>query len=126
LEWKDFLPDAAGGHLGIGFETALGCVDRSGWADRLDTLVHKETESGPVTELFGRPEFFRAERVRGGAALGASFGVLVVLAGSGVLRTSRAGEVPVAKGDTVVLPHAAGDLTVEGDVTALRCLPPAP
>jgi mannose-6-phosphate isomerase len=126
LEWKDFLDDEAGAHLGLGFETALGCVDRQGWAGRLDSLVHRGSAEEPVTELFGHPEFFRAERVRGGGALSASFGVLVVVDGSGTLRTSRAGSVPLTRGDTYVLPHSAGEVTVEGDVVAVRCAPPSP
>lgn len=126
LEWRDFLDDEAGGHLGIGFETALGCVDLGGWAGRLDDLVRRDESAAAVTDLFGQPEFFRAERIRAGAALDASFGVLVVLGGTGVLRTEKAGEVPLEKGATIVLPHAAGQSTVDGDVTAIRCLPPAP
>ncbi|MCT2585015.1 class I mannose-6-phosphate isomerase [Actinophytocola gossypii] len=126
LEWKGFLDDAAGGHLGLGFETALGCVDRDGWADRLDTLVHGDEEgAAPVRDLFGAPEFFRAERVRAGAELAPSFGVLVTLSGTGVLRTEHAGDVPVSAGETFVLPHAAGATTVDGDLSAVRCLPPA-
>lgn len=124
LEWKDFLDSAEGAHLGIGFDTALGCVDRRGWAKRLDELVGHEDSSAPVTDLLGRPGFFRAERLRSGAALDASFGVLVVLSGTGVLRTAHAGEVPLAKGDTFVVPHAAGEAAVAGDVVAIRCLPP--
>ena len=126
LEWRDFLPDEAGGHLGIGFDTALGCVDRRGWADRLGELVRRDDSQAAVTDLFGQPEFFRAERLRGGAQLGASFGVLVVLEGTGVLRTEKAGEVPLVKGATFVLPHSAGESTLDGDVVAVRCLPPAP
>jgi mannose-6-phosphate isomerase len=129
LEWRGFLDDEAGGHLGIGFATALDCVDRSGWADRLDTLVnHPEDDTtAPVRDLFGDAAagFFRAERVRGGAELAPSFGVLVALSGTGVLHTEHAGEVPVARGDTFVLPHAAGAVTVGGDLAAIRCLPPA-
>lgn len=120
LEWRGFLADEAGGHLGIGYDTALGCVDRRGWADRLDELVRSSTD----TDLFGHPEFFRAERIRAGAELDASFGVLVVLDGFGVLRTERAGEVPLAKGATFAVPFAAGESTVDGDVAAIRCLPP--
>lgn len=126
LEWRDFLDDAAGAHLGIGFGTALRCVDRSGWADRLDQLVRHDNGAAAKTELFGRPEFFRAERLRAGAVLDPSFGVLVVLAGDGVLRTEKAGDVPLTKGATYVLPHAVGAATVAGDVTAIRCLPPRP
>ncbi|MCA1654995.1 MAG: class I mannose-6-phosphate isomerase [Pseudonocardiaceae bacterium] len=127
LEWRDFLDSETGGHLGIGFPTALGCVDRRGWAKRLAELVHERSEQAdPVTDLFGRPEFFRAERIRSGAVLDASFGVLVVLAGDGVLRTEKAGAVPLRRGATLVVPYAAGEATVDGAVSALRCLPPTP
>jgi mannose-6-phosphate isomerase len=120
LEWQGFLDDEAGGHLGVGFQTALGCVDRRSWADRLDELVHRSARG----ELFGHPEFFRAERLAAGARLGASFGVLVVLSGTGTLRTEKAGDVPLTKGATFALPHAAGESMVDGDVVAIRCLPP--
>ena len=126
LEWRNFLDDEAGGHLGIGFDTALGCVDRQGWADRIGELVRHDESPAAVTDLFGQPEFFRAERLRSGAALDASFGVLVVLDGTGVLRTEKAGEVPLGKGMTFVLPHATGESTLDGDVVAVRCLPPLP
>ncbi|MGH3760143.1 class I mannose-6-phosphate isomerase [Actinophytocola sp.] len=125
LEWKGFLDTEGGGHLGVGFETALGCVDRSGWDG--DRLVHREEDTeAPVRDLFGQAArgFFRAERVRGGAELTASYGVLVVLSGTGVLHTEHGGDVPVTRGDTYVVPHAAGAATVAGDLVAVRCLPP--
>ena len=129
LEWKGFLDAEAGGHLGAGFETALRCVDRSGWGgDRLGTLVRHQDDTGaPVRDLFGTDaaRFFRAERVRGGAELAPSYAVLVALSGTGVLHTEHAGDVPVSRGDTFVLPHAAGAATVSGDLVAVRCLPPA-
>jgi mannose-6-phosphate isomerase len=133
LEWRDFLDDEAGAHLGIGFDTALGCVDRRGWAGRLDELVrHDGANTDAVTDLFGEQGFFRAERLRSGAVLDASFGVLIVLSGDGVLRTEKAGDAPLRKGETFVLPHAAGESTVDtvdsvdGEITAIRCLPPTP
>jgi mannose-6-phosphate isomerase len=130
LEWKGFLDDEAGGHLGIGFETALGCVDRRGWGgEHLGELVRHQQEDtlAPVRDLFGQPVhmFFRAERVRAGAELAPSFSVLVALSGSGVLYTEHAGEVPVSRGDTFVLPYAAGATAISGDLSAIRCLPPA-
>jgi mannose-6-phosphate isomerase len=127
LEWKGFLDTAAGGHLGIGFETALGCVDRSGWGDRLGTLVHHDEDtSAPLRDLFGdrAARFFRAERIRGGAELAPSFGVLVALSGTGVLHTEHAGDVPVSRGETFVIPFIAGAATVSGDLVAVRCRPP--
>lgn len=120
LEWHGFADDEAGGHLGIGFDRALGCVDRQGWANRLDELVRRS----PTTELLDHPEFFRARRLTTGTELDASFSVLVVLDGTGVLRTEKAGDVPLTKGATFAVPHAAGESTVDGDVTAIRCLPP--
>jgi len=120
LEWQGFADDEAGGHLGIGFETALGCVDRRGWATRLDELVRRD----PGKDLFGHPEFFRAERLGEGTELDASFSVLVVLDGTGVLRTEKAGEIPLTRGATFAVPHAAGESTVDGDVAAIRCRPP--
>ena len=120
LEWHGFADDEAAGHLGIGFETALGCVDRRGWANRIDELVRHDQAA---TELFGHPEFFRAERLTGGAELDASFGVLVVLTGTGVLHTEKV-DVPLTQGTTLAVPHAAGESTVDGEVTAIRCLPP--
>lgn len=127
LEWRGFLDAEAGGHLGVGFETALGCVDRSGWGERLDSLVRHRDSDTPAQDLFGAAAatYFRARRVRGGAELAASFGVLVALSGAGVLHTEHAGDVPVARGDTFVLPHAAGSTTVSGDLLAVHCLPPA-
>lgn len=126
LEWKDFLDSETAGHLGFGYDVVLGCVDRSGWdADRLSRIVRHTEDSSPVTDLFGpdASSFFRAQRVRGGAALEASFSILVALDGSGTIRT-ESGDVAVRKGDTYVFPHAAGQATVEGDIVAIRCLPP--
>jgi len=126
LEWKDFLADEAGGHLGFGYEVVLGCVDRSGWdAARLEQIVRRANDAGPVTDLLGpdAAAFFRAQRIRGGASLDASFSVFVVLEGSGTVSTEH-GSVTVQKGDTYVFPHSAGEATVDGDVVAIRCLPP--
>jgi mannose-6-phosphate isomerase len=124
LEWQGFLDDEAGGHLGIGFETALRCVDRAGWRDRLGELLRHEADA---VDLFGGATagFFGAERVRAGASLSASFAVLVALSGAGVLHTANAGDVPVRRGDTFVVPFAAGAATVSGDLRAVRCLPPS-
>src|SRR4029453_18628868 len=64
--------------------------------------------------------FFTAERLRGPSAeLGAAFSVVVVVGGAGTL----AGEhdrLPVRRGDTLLVPYAAGRLTLTGDVEAIR------
>jgi mannose-6-phosphate isomerase len=132
LEWEGFLADEQSAHLGIGFDLALDSVDRDGWGDgRWESLVrHTARHDDTVVDLFGAGAagFFRADRlqVRDSVDLDASFAVLVVLAGSGRLRTEHGGTLELTKGRTVVVPHAAGPSTVDGDVTVLRCRPPAP
>jgi mannose-6-phosphate isomerase len=130
LEWDGFLADESAGHLGAGFDVALGCVDRDGWGNgKWETLVrHTGAKADPVVDLFGERStpFFRADRLQvdGQVDLAASFGVLVVLAGEGTLRTAHGGTLPLRRGETIVVPHAAGDSIVDGSLTAVRCRPP--
>jgi mannose-6-phosphate isomerase len=75
--------------------------------------------------------FFRAQVVRPGdgnsVTLEAAFAVTVVTQGGGSLVT---GDGPdrtsqqIAAGDVLLIPHGAGEVRVEGDVTAIRCMPP--
>ncbi|MBY8851224.1 mannose-6-phosphate isomerase [Saccharothrix longispora] len=122
LEWDGFLADAEAGHLGLGYDKALDCVERR--AQSVDDLVLRtRAETGPSVPLLGTraDPFFRADRlhVSGTAALEPSFGVLVVLEGAGTV-----GPVAVHRGSTLVVPHAAGEVVVTGDVVAVRCRPP--
>lgn len=133
LEWEGFDVDGpADGHLGLGFDVALGCVDRSGWDRRgLDRLRSGRPGDRPGVERLFPAEadpFFRAERIRPGpgARLPAAFCILVVLEGGGVLATARDDRIRLARGATVLVPHAAGETRLEGDLTAIRCLPPEP
>lgn len=132
LEWQGFLADEQSAHLGIGFDVALDSVDRNGWGDgRWESLVrHTARDADAVVDLFGAGAegFFRADRlqVRDTLDLEPSFAVLVVLAGNGRLRTEHGGTLDLTKGQTVVVPHAAGSSTVEGELTVVRCRPPAP
>ncbi|GAA3461622.1 class I mannose-6-phosphate isomerase [Saccharothrix longispora] len=122
LEWDGFLADAEAGHLGLGYDKALDCVERR--AQSVDDLVLRtRAETGPSVPLLGTraDPFFRADRlhVSGTAAMEPSFGVLVVLEGAGTV-----GPVAVHRGSTLVVPHAAGEVVVTGDVVAVRCRPP--
>ena len=135
LEWESFGIDGqADGHLGIGYDLALTCVDRSGFGS--DALARLHQQAGAAREL--RPgawsvfvpdadPYFRAERLlpRPQVALEPSFSILVVLDGAGRLETERDGELPLARGDTVLVPFAAGAASVGGQVSVIRCLPPA-
>jgi mannose-6-phosphate isomerase len=71
--------------------------------------------------------FFRAERLRPDpdVSLEAGFSILVVTGGSGRLET-RGGAIGLRRGDTVLVPFAAGQGTLRGRLEAVRCLPPDP
>jgi mannose-6-phosphate isomerase len=135
LEWKGFdIDGSAQGHLGLGFETALACVDRSGWGrDELARLRQgRRDEPGDrpgVERLFPAEAdpFFRAERIRprGSARLPAGFAILVVIEGAGRLGW-REGGVDVQRGHSVLIPYGAGECVLDGSVGALRCAPPDP
>jgi mannose-6-phosphate isomerase len=132
LEWEGFAIDGRrDGHLGLGFGLALGCVDRSGWdPDRLARLRSGRGPDRPGVERLLPAEadpFFRAERLAPdpAATLEAAFSILVVTGGSGWLETAG-GALELGRGDTVLVPYAAGPGTVRGRLAAVRCLPPAP
>jgi mannose-6-phosphate isomerase len=132
LEWEGFAIDGrAEGHLGLGFDLALGCVDRGGWSrERLDRLRGGRGPARPGAERLFPAEadpFFRAERLRPdpAASLEAAFSILVVTEGSGRLET-RGGALELGRGDTVLVPFAAGAGAVRGRLEAVRCLPPGP
>ena len=132
LEWDGFLDTAEHGHLGIGFPTALRALDRSAWSpDRLASLVTRRPD-GDLRSRCPLPPaaapFFRAEMLAptSSVTLTEAFSVLVGLSGAGVLRTANGEACDVHQGSTFVLPHAAGAVTLSGELTALRALPPAP
>jgi mannose-6-phosphate isomerase len=133
MEWTAFeLDGRADGHLGLGFDVALGCVDRSAYgADRLRELQRSRT-AGRELRAGARdvlpPEsapYFRAERIRPSprAELDPSFAVLVVIEGEGELQAAGH-TLALRRGMTVLVPHAAGTTELRGELEALRCLPP--
>ncbi|TVT48371.1 mannose-6-phosphate isomerase [Amycolatopsis rhizosphaerae] len=129
IEWRNFLDSPEKGHLGIGFDTALKALDTTGHDP--ETLIRRTAEEpGQRVELLvpGAAGFFRADRLRPDPALALdpSFTVLVVLDGQGRLRTEHGGELPLGRGDTVVVPYAAGQSELSGGLTVIRCRPPAP
>lgn len=130
LEWKGFdLDGLAEGHLGLGYDVALQCVDRSRWTtDRLAGLRGPADDGSARVSLLpaAADPFFRAERIRGGAELQASVAVLVVTAGRGLLRANHGAVLPLRSGQTAIVPFAAGPTVIEGPVELIRCLPPDP
>jgi mannose-6-phosphate isomerase len=127
MEWTGFDLDGEdeANHLGLGFEKALESLDVSPWdAERVAGLLGPRGATGPMLPV-GADPFFRAERIQGATSLDPGFAVLVVLDGEGTLRT-QAEERPLARGDTLLIPHAAGPGEITGEVTAIRARPPAP
>lgn len=129
LEWKGFSIDGErDGHLGLGYQVALTAVDRSAWDSERLAGLYGPIDGGTARELVlprAADPYFRAERLRAGAHCEASFAVLIVVDGDGQLLVD--GEaLAIRKGQTLVLPHAAGPMSIHGLVSVLRCLPPAP
>jgi mannose-6-phosphate isomerase len=136
LEWKDFAIDGeADGHIGIGFERALRCVDRSAWdGARLAaarTAGPARSDDQAVVRLLpaAADRFFAADRIRPtGVAveLEPSFSILVVIEGAGRLELAGDpdGALRLMKGDTVLVPHGAGATSLSGPLDVIRCLPP--
>ena len=108
LEWAGFDLTEDGSHLGLGWDIALSALNREAFPGTTAPRLPP-----------GAAAFFRAERVSGGDTLDPGFSVLLGLEGSGDL----AG-LPVHRGSAILIPHAAGALTLGGDVEALRCRPP--
>jgi len=114
LEYAGF--GLADGHLGLGYDMALQCVDRGGWTpDRIDDLRGGADRLLPASA----DEFFTARRLRGGDRLEQGFCVLVVVAGEGRL-TGEMDDLAVRRGDTLLIPHAAGPLHVDGRLEMIR------
>ncbi|QGU28245.1 class I mannose-6-phosphate isomerase [Microbacterium oryzae] len=124
LEYAPFPAlDRASALLGLPLASALDAVPLTRLdAARLDAL-HGRASAGPLLPTEA-DEAFRAELVEGRATLDAAFAVLVVLEGEGTLRWDD-GELPLTRGATVLVPHGAGQVSLEGEVRAIRCLPPS-
>jgi mannose-6-phosphate isomerase len=122
LEWDGFgIADETAATLGLGWDTALRSVER---ARRDAAALRGRHEDGAVFELLppAAARFFTAQRIAPAGAtepLKAGFAVIVVLEGAGAV----AG-LDVGRGDALIVPHAAGDVTAEGDLVAIVCRPP--
>ncbi|MEV4350269.1 carbohydrate kinase [Actinoplanes sp. NPDC049596] len=114
LEYQEF--GLADGHLGLGYDLALSCVDRGAWSpSRLEGLRGTADRLLPAAA----DEFFAARRLYGGDEVARGFGVLVAVSGEGRLRGEN-DDLPVRRGDTLLVPYAAGPLRVEGPVELIH------
>jgi mannose-6-phosphate isomerase len=120
LEWQGFaIGENGDARLGLDWQLALRCVDRS----RHDPGLLRGRRTGSLLPP-AADRFFRAESVE--ARLDQGFAILVVTGGEGTLLSEEAAPLALARGDTVLVPWAAGPCRLEGEVTAVACRPPAP
>ncbi len=131
LEHRRFGLELDHAFLGLERPLALQSVDhgpvtpqrletlRRRWADVVDSGSALPDEASA---------YFRAEVVRpvtGDVTVGAAYAAVVVVDGHGTF-TSAHGAREVRAGDVLLVPFSAGDVTVSGNVTLIRCMPPAP
>jgi len=122
-------PDST--ELGLGVELAISCVNTKAFGAGALAELHRRAQAlgpGPVDVMPRRAApYFRCERVTSTARgpLGAAFAVVVVVSGAGSL-SGPGWDLAVERGNTVVVPWAAGLVTVTGSLDLIRCLPPLP
>jgi mannose-6-phosphate isomerase len=131
LESERFGIEDGTEHLGLGWERALAAVDRE--RASLDELVvydGSQAWAGPVTELLplAAEPYFRGQRIivdDDPVALEPAFAILIVLEGRLTLLDERRHGLELARGATVLVPFAAGETTLSGQGTVIRCLTPS-
>jgi mannose-6-phosphate isomerase len=136
LEWDGHgISGEAEATLNLGWPTALTCVETT--ARDATPLRGPSREGGDSASAATPPTaralppaadaFFRADWLGDGAELAQGFAVLLVLEGAGSLEAADGSTLPVARGDNVVIPYAAGVSRLTGDgVRALACRPADP
>lgn len=120
LEWRGFeLDGERDGHLGVGFDVALGAVNT------LSREVAELTAVGTSSVFAADADaYFRLNRavVDGDITLDEGFAIIVVTEGEIVL----GGDLRLPRGSTAVVPAAAGPIKLSGEGVALVARPPAP
>jgi mannose-6-phosphate isomerase len=123
LEWEGFgIEDEQAATLGLGWDVALPSVERQ--ARDAAALRGAGGNGAGVRELLpaAAAPFFSAQRIApggGSVPLPAGFAVVIVIEGSGTF----AG-LDVTRGDALLVPHAAGPVSADGDLVAIACRPP--
>lgn len=130
LEHDRFGLDANQSWLGLDRDLALQSVERSALTETRLAQLRRRWDSGRSGAVPALPPeadpFFRADVLRGHdgpVAVEAGFSVVVVVAGEGTLRTGHGDELAVTAGQVVLTPYACGEVSLTGEVTAIRCRP---
>lgn len=125
LEWRDFEIDGkTEGHLGLGFEVALGAVEIRKRTDReINSLVSRENEFGSVL-VEDAGEYFVLERldIQSTEDCEAGFAIVILLHGKIILTSQHGKPMTLVKGETVVVPYGVGAIQFSGvgDILVIR------
>jgi mannose-6-phosphate isomerase len=133
-EHEPFGVDSEKATLGLGWDLALSCFDRSAYSGARLALLRPEASAvadgpgGTLSRLFAdeAAPYFQAYRARVVTEIDlgpAEFRVLVVEQGAGEIRCAG-GATVVRAGETWVVPYGTGQLQAEGRLELLVCCPP--
>jgi len=129
LEWRDFDIDGSQeGHLGLGFETALGALELSERSDReISKLVSRGASGISILPEMSR-EFFTLSHhfVDGPVTLDQGFSVIIVTEGEVELHCASMDTLVLPSGSTCVAPFDSGPLEINGHGEIVVCGPPVP
>jgi mannose-6-phosphate isomerase len=131
MEWEGYDLDAAKtGRLGLSTELAVGAINPAGLPeDGVLALVRRAEGDSQAAMTSALPPsadaYFRAEHVKSGAELDPDFSIVIVTEGSLVVRTQVGSNREYQKGQAVMIPFSAGQCTLSGEGSAIRCRPPA-
>ena len=128
VEWQPAGVDPDEANLGLGWERVLVAAD-TGPSQPVDKPA--PTPGAGCIDLLpaAADSYFRAQRVSvqgDDLSLPASFAILIVLDGELTLSTREHAPLRLRTGDAAMVPYSAGETTVSGRGTLIRCLPPDP
>jgi mannose-6-phosphate isomerase len=128
LEWEGFAVDGnKDGHLGLGFETVTDALMLDPLSDAdFNSLVMRNVFSGGALRTvlpIKADGYFRAHLAPQSGEFDTGFAIALVLNGSGEITFANAPAMPIAQGDAIVIPHAAGKYSISG-ANVIVCRPP--
>jgi mannose-6-phosphate isomerase len=129
LEWQRY--DVTGGeeNLYLGWEVVLAAADTEvSEPFPGDALRAPATSSATRLLPVAADPYFRAERIELGGpelTLEPSFSVLIALEGELSIACERQAQLRLTPGQSALIPHGAGVITLAGRGSGIRCLPPA-
>jgi mannose-6-phosphate isomerase len=113
--------------LGLARDVALSAVETTARTDITALIRHTGRDVAALVGVL--PEeaapFFRMELLTPGVNVPSGFAVGVVLSGAGTVTSMHREPLAVKRGQTLVIPAAAGDWHLDGDVQLLVCRPGA-